>query len=184
MACTYSLAQLLHESPMATGSLEGASCQGSRDCRDNVQIQAEGGSFTAAIEALPVELGVSCHVSVCRESWENPRSTQPGKNFNFGYLPHPGDTNTKWKQCLPPSPPTPTTLEQHEDTIHRAAKELARHHSMRPAPWSSGIVSTGWRGRCGVKEGGASAWTLRRADLHSVRCCSPYQLRVLSGIHY
>lgn len=47
MACTYSLEQLLRESPMATGSLKGASCQDPRDCRDNVQIQAEGGSHSS-----------------------------------------------------------------------------------------------------------------------------------------
>lgn len=107
------------------------SCQDPRDCKDNVQIQAEGESFTAAIEALPVELGVSC--LPVRNPKKTPEALNQGKTSNLDICNIQGaPIPSKNSAFLIPLQPL-QSWNSTKNRVHRAVKELARHPSRRPA---------------------------------------------------
>lgn len=131
--------------------------------RDNVQIQAEGGSHSSY-------RGVACGAGgflphVCLSGLLR----KPQKHSARGRL-------QIWLSATCRGPQYQARAVPSSFPSHPYSPGAARRHSTQssegtgqtPRTWSSGVVSTGWRGRCGVKEGGASAWTLPRAALHSV----------------
>lgn len=138
MACIYSLAQLnewASHGYWISGRWLALSCQGPRGWRDNLQIQAEGGSFTAShgviANAAGGFLSCVCLSGILREPKKY--SARERQNLDICHIqraPIPSKNSAS-----PPSPPTPTVLEElaeHSAQNSEGTSQTAQHEDSQP----------------------------------------------------